>query len=192
MSDLAWRRRWVPSCGASSRGARERDGFTLIEFVSGSALLLVVIAGFLYLYVTEQALNEHAVNLSWAAADADRVMEQLRSQNFPGTCAGINTNPPVGADWDAWLADVSAAGGGGKNVPVTTGSQERVVLSVPAPAADPRPVVVSVCWRHRDRTIGECNWDPATQTLTENPGMSGDPNVTSSPAMLATLLTCRE
>jgi hypothetical protein len=61
---------------------------------------------------------------------------------------------------------------------------------------DPMRVTVAVCWRHRNRTIGECNFNSVTNVLS-----AGDPSggsgphkvngVVESPAMLTTLITCR-
>jgi hypothetical protein len=90
--------------------------------------------------------------------------------------------PPAGfAGWDAWLADPSAAGGGGKSIQPNPAANELVVVSTQGVV--PLTVVVAVCWRHRERVIGECTWNGAA--LAANPG------VTESPAMLSTVMMCR-
>jgi type II secretory pathway pseudopilin PulG len=52
---------------------------------------------------------------------------------------------------------------------------------------DPLQVTVAVCWRHRNRVIGECAWDGAALSAND---ADGD-GVIESPAMLTTLVTCR-
>lgn len=159
-------------------------GLSLAELLAGAAILAVAIAAMLETIVWQMTLNEHARNLSWANNDATRVMEQLREQNSEGVCLGApNVAAPAGFnDWDAWLADAQA-GGGGRSIP---GNERLVVTPL---GMDPVRVTVAVCWRHRGRTIGECTWDGAT--LTANPAAGGDLLVTESPAMLSTSITCR-
>ena len=174
--------------GTPGRGrSRCAGGMTLVELLIGVVILLVV-TGALFGAVTQQTtLNEHSRNMSWAMLDADRIMERLRQLNTGcATPTALASGLPAAecggaacASWDAWLA----AGGGGKNMP------ELMVVSTPTPGTDPLSVTVAVCWRHRDRTIGECNWNGAV--LTANPGAGGNPNVTESPAMLSTMITCR-
>ena len=58
---------------------------------------------------------------------------------------------------------------------------------------DPLRVTVAVCWRHRNRIIGECAPNGAALQAADNGG-SGVHNITGvieSPAMLTTLITCR-
>ena len=52
---------------------------------------------------------------------------------------------------------------------------------------DPLRITVSVCWRHRARTIGECSWNGGGLLAND---ANGD-GVIESPAMLTTLVTCR-
>ena len=76
------------------------------------------------------------------------------------------------------------------------GSDEwKVVTSQSQPSHDPLRVTVAVCWRHRERTVGECTWNAGASTLA--PCAAGcTPNtnarVIESPAMLTTLITCRQ
>jgi hypothetical protein len=52
---------------------------------------------------------------------------------------------------------------------------------------EPLQVTVAVCWRHRNRVIGECAWDGVALSAND---ADGD-GVIESPAMLTTLVTCR-
>ncbi|MBI3321082.1 MAG: type II secretion system protein [Candidatus Omnitrophica bacterium] len=157
-----------------SRGRCE--GMTLVEVALGAVTLAIVLAAILGAYVGQVALNEHSRNLSLAIQDANRVMDQIRQQNSP--CAAPpapDLNPPGGGTWDAWLA----AGGGGKSRPPNLELVQR--SSTPGP---PIQVTVAVCWRDRNRTVGECSWNGVNLTA-NNPAIN-------SPAKLTTLITCRQ
>ena len=169
-------------------------GLTLVEIVLGAAILAATIAALLQMFVGQVVLAEHYRNLSWAINDADRVVEELRKQHSGSTCLTPGVTPPTGfASWDAWLSDTSS-GGGGKSIQPNPATNELVVVSPsvtpPAPVPDPLTLTVAVCWRHRNRTVGECTWNGTA--LVANPGAGGDPAVTESPVMFTTAMTCRE
>jgi len=171
---------------------RRRDhaatGLTLVELVVGVAFMLIAIAAMLGAFWTQMTLNEHARNRAWAANDASRVMERMRQQNTGAACATPSFQAPAGfASWDAWLADTTANGGGGKSVQPNPAVNELVVVT--PQGVDPVTVTVAVCWRNRGRTWGECSWGGVS--LSPNPGAGGDALITESPVMLSTLMTCR-
>lgn len=154
----------------------------------GAAMLAMAIVTLLGTFLGQLTLNEHARHLAWATNDASRVMEQLRRQNSGASCAAPSATPPAGfASWDAWLADTTANGGSGKSLQPNPAVNELVVVT--SSGTDPLTVTVAVCWRHRNRTLGECTWNGAA--LAANPGAGGNPQVTESPAMLMTFMTCR-
>jgi len=155
-------------------------GFTLIEVLLAGMVLVIAIGAILGAYVSQVTLNEHARNLSLAMNDATRVMEQIRQQNSP--CVGALPTADMAGGWDAWLE-----ANGGKSVWPTSPQLEHVRLT-PGGVPNPLQVTVAVCWRHRSRTIGECQWTGAAFTDTEVG--DGDGTV-ESPAMLTTLVTCR-
>lgn len=179
---------WSPGVSSSKRrGAGER-GLTLVELVVGVAFMLIAISAMLGAFWTQMSLNEHARNRAWAANDASRVMERVRQQNTGAACAVPNLSAPAGfASWDAWLADTTANGGGGKSVQPNGAVNELVVVT--PTGTDPVTVTVAVCWRSRERTLGECTWSGAA--LSANPGAGGNLAITESPVMLSTLMTCR-
>ncbi|MBI1992395.1 MAG: hypothetical protein HYY90_00495 [Candidatus Omnitrophica bacterium] len=161
-------------------------GLTLMELLIGALLLAVGIVTLLETFVRQQTLNEHARNLSWAMNDATRVMEEIRQQNSGDACAVPSLTPPAGfASWNAWLADASVNGGGGKSVQPNPATEELIVPS--GSGTDPISLTVAVCWRHRGRVIGECRWDGAQLVPNDADGNG----VITSPAALSTLLTCR-
>lgn len=163
----------------------ERRGLTLVELLVGALVLSVAIVALLGAFLGQLTLSEHARRLAWAGNDASRVLEQVRRQNSGGACTTPSATPPAGfGSWDAWLADATAAGGGGKSI--QPAADELVVVT--RVGANPLTVTVAVCWRHRNRILGECTGAGA---LAQNPGAGGDPLVTESPAMLSTLITCR-
>src|SRR3989338_8878339 len=179
---------------------RSRGGFTLAEVVLGAMALSVAIAAILGAYIGQLTLNEHARNLSVAIQDANRVIEKIRQQNTP--CAGGTSAPTalppapytLVTEWDAWLQ----AAGGGKSIQPTPNVNELVVLTAQnrdgtplAANANPIRVTAAVCWRHRNRTIGECDWNGTNLVANELLNMPTDTTAIDSPAMLTTLVTCR-
>ena len=172
-----------------SRSARRiRAGLTLIELILGASFLVIAMTGLLQAFMSQTSLNEYSRCLSWTVADAERVMERIRLQNTGGGCATPSLAAPAGfASWDAWLASIAANGGGGKSIQPNPAVNELIVLS--ASGSDPIRVSVAVCWRNRNRTLGECTWNG--MALAANPAAGGDPTVTESPAMLSTLVGCR-
>lgn len=178
-------------------------GFTLIEFLLGGLVLAIAITAILGAYIGQVTLNEHARNLSLAIQDANRVIEQMRQDTSSGC-----TSPPTlvapapggaGAGltngWNAWInASKSLQPDPTNNELVVVTCQASAggnALDCDTPLTDPVRVTVAVCWRHRNRIIGECTALGAA--LQPNPGAAGgaDAQVTESPAMLTTLVTCR-
>src|SRR3989338_8388413 len=182
-------------------------GFTLAEVLLGAMALSVAIAAILGAYIGQLTLNEHARNLSVAIQDANRVIERIRQQNTP--CVGSTAPtalPPVPYNtavnrWDEWLADTTATGGGGKSIQPLPNVNELVVLTaqnragtatwVAGSGENQIRVTAAVCWRHRARTIGECDWNGANLVENELLNMPTDTTAIDSPAMLTTLVTCR-
>jgi len=184
---------------------RRSRGFTLIEVILGALTLAIAAAALLGAFLGQITLNEHARNLSLAIHDANRVLEQIREDNV--ACASnVPTIDSGAGSWDAWL------NGQGKSLPsVNVNAEERVFVTCqnrggtsycglnqtgtgewhakPATSQlDPVRVTVAVCWRHRQRTLGECTWNGTS--LSANAG-GGNATVLESPAMLTTLVTCR-
>ena len=170
-----------------ARVRRSEAGLTLVEMVSGAAVLAMAIVSVLMAFLSQTALNEHSRNLYLATNDASRVLEQLQQQNGAGVCTVINVAAPVGyASWDAWLGAVG--GGGGKSVPPNPATEELIVVTPAVPTgADPLEVTVSTCWRHRQRILGECTWNGAQLTASDLDGNG----IITSPATLSTFVTCR-
>ena len=163
-------------------------GLTFVELMIGGTLLTIAIVALLRAFLGQLAVNEHARNRAWTTNDASRVLEQLRRENSGGTCTAPSVSPPTGfASWDAWLADATANGGGGKSVQPNPSANELVVVTTSG--TDPLQITVAICWRERNRTVGECTWNGAA--LSPNPGAGGNPALTESPAMLSTAMTCR-
>ena len=175
-------------------GARHgQAGLTLIEMFSGVAVLTMASVSVLMAFLSQTALNEHSRNLYLASNDASRVLEQLQQQNGAGECVAIDVDPPDDADgnpfasWDAWLGGTLANnGGGGKSVPPNPATEELVMITAPA-GTDPIEVTIAICWRHRQRILGECTWDGMQLTASDLDGNG----VLTSPATLSTFVTCR-
>ena len=157
------------------------QGFSLIELLSGLALLMLVTLALFSAYLGQTTLNEHSRNQSWAVFDAMRVLEEIQRQNSQGVCTTIDVNPPAGFTWDTWLQGP----GGGKSIPPNPAVEELIAFNPPQ-GMDPVQVNIAVCWRHRGRVIGECTWNGAQLT----PDANGD-GITTSPVALTTMITCR-
>jgi len=181
--------------------SKDQRGFTLAELLIGATMLAIAIAALLGAFLGQTILNEHARNLTWAINDANRVMERLRQQNTGAGCTtpswtapnecdpgGISACVDTDADasrttaWDDWLSDTV---GGGKSIQPDPLTNELVVVT--ATGTDPIQLTVAVCWRHRNRVIGECTWNGAALAAND---ADGD-GVIDSLAMLSTVMTCR-
>jgi type II secretory pathway pseudopilin PulG len=186
-------------------------GFTLVEVVLGAVTLALVASAVLGAYVSQVTLNEHARSLSVAVQDANRVIEQIRQNNIG--CGSPSIVPNGAASWNVWMN----AGGAGapKSLVSDPDINELIVVTcqshtnpvLPCGDADqvgtgewlgdpgfdsdydPLRVSVAVCWRSRNRVIGECAWDGAA--LTPNDAGGDNDGIVESPAMLTTLVTCR-
>jgi type II secretory pathway pseudopilin PulG len=168
----------------------------------GVAILAMAATAFLGAFLGQMVLAEHARNLTWAVNDATRVMEQLRLQNTSPNCTAVPSTVmlttcagEVIASWDQWL-QVCALG---KSIQPNPATGELIVVTCQnsagtaacLPTDDPIRVTVSVCWRHRNRTLGECAWDGTTLTSLDGSNGFAANGVIESPATLATLMTCR-
>lgn len=174
---------------ANFRRHAER-GFTLVELLIGATILMIGLVIMLAAIVSEVALNEHHRNLSWALNDASRVMERLREQNTGASCTTPSAAAPSGfASWDAWLASSASTGGGGKSLQPSPSTNELVVVT--SSGTNPLTVTVAICWRHRNRTVGECAWNGSALSADETIVMLNDTSAIDSPAMLSTVMTCR-
>ena len=190
-------------------------GMTLIELVLGALTLVVAIAAILGAYLGQLTLNEHARNISLAVHDANRVIEQMRQENTPCTViTAPQSKPEINPafappnNWNAWVtANGPSLGTTPELVVVTcqdpdggtaitdycgTAGQAQVGADewrtqAAATTFDPLRVTVSVCWRHRERVIGECAWNGAALSANDTDA----DGVIESPAMLTTLVTCR-
>lgn len=181
-----------PPASRSARSAHwDRASFTLVELLVGAVMLIMILSSLLVAFQGQAVLNEHHRNRSWAVNDASRVMERIRRLNIgcatptvaqPAECGGAC------ASWDAWVA--AAAGGGGKSFQPNPGN-ERVVVSNPNPGGDPLQVTVAACWRHRNRTIGECSFAGGVLTAADGANGYAFNGIIESPAMLSTVMTCR-
>ncbi|MBI4342169.1 MAG: hypothetical protein HY599_02240 [Candidatus Omnitrophica bacterium] len=198
---------------ADRRGPAHAQGLTLVEVVLGVLTLAIIAAAILGAYIGQVTLNEHARNLSFAIQDVSRVIEQIRRENVG--CTTPEVVPAGATSWNAWLEAQAPA----KTIPVPA-AQERIVVTCShrnGPASglcgsgnqvgagewtsaagttnlNPLAITVAVCWRQRNRTIGECTFNAGTGALTPVDGSNG-PNdvagVIESPAMVTTLVTCR-
>lgn len=196
--------RWSPTLRlrVDARSRTRREGFTLPEVLIGVAILAIATTAFLGAFLGQTLLAEHARNLTWAINDANRVMEQLRLQNtspnctvLPSTAILTTCGGQAVTTWDQWLQLCAL----GKSIQPNPSTEELIAVSCQNEAGtaactaadDPIRVTVAVCWRHRSRTLGECAWDGAALSSADGSNGFAANGVIESPAMLATLMTCR-
>ena len=197
----------------------DQHGVTLVEAVFASLTLLVAFTALLGVILGQMTMNEHARNLTLAVHDANRVLEQIRQDNVSCTTPEVNPTNLSGAptSWDAWLqAQGKSLSALNEQILVTCLRQNPSAPPVnpgdycgmggtaqigsgewrvnPGTTSfDPIQLTVSVCWRHRGRVLGECQWNGAA-LLPADGGGSGPSSLTGiieSPASLTTLVTCR-
>lgn len=182
------------------------QGFTLVELLIGVTILVIGVVAMLGAVVSQVTLNEQARNLSWALNDANRVMERIRQRNSGAGCATPSVAPPNECDpnginvcvdtdanasrttaWDDWLND---SVGGGKSIRPNPTTNELIVVTTSG--TDPLTITVAVCWRHRNRVLGECGSPGGVLTADETLVVANDTAAIDSPAMLSTVMTCRK
>lgn len=197
---------------------KSSQGVTLIELLLAAMTLAIAITALLGAFLGQWTLKEHANNLSLAILDGNRVIEQIRQDNL--NCSTPDIDPSDLAEsptsWNAWLETQDP----GKSIPNSNvNAGEEIVITcrsrdglsycptggavpqvgtgewVSDPGAitfNPIQVTVSVCWRHRNRTIGECTWNGTALIAADGGNGPNDfSGVIESPASLTTLVTCR-
>lgn len=99
----------------NSRTHQPPNGFTLIEMMMGTSILVIVIVALVGGFLGQSFLNANARNLTAAMNDATRVMEQIRLQNsmdrepcksnggFPTVVPVDAAGNQIAATWDQWL-----------------------------------------------------------------------------------------
>ena len=140
---------------AIAKHARLRDGFTLIEVMLCSAILVVATTASLQIYLQTSMLVEHSKEKTVAVSHQKMIMEEIRSWKTL-TDDDIITCKSYTSGWNGWLANEVGTG-----VPSTDPSQNYFSLtgllddeSVSVSSEDwvkdfttsPRRVVVKVSW----------------------------------------------
>ena len=87
-------------------------GFTLIEIMLGTSVMVIVLVALLGSFFGQSTLNQNSRNMLAAMNDATRIMEQIRQQNVG--CSAPSARPPSQENWNGWL--LSQGGGGGKSI----------------------------------------------------------------------------
>ncbi len=119
--------------GKTGGGCRHRRGFSLLELLIGSSLLLITIAGVLMSYLRCIELAEISRNSSSALQTARSKMEQVKATPFDQIVANFNN-----ITFD--IANLNAKG----------------VSYVDSSNPDLLKVTISVCWKQRNgRLFGE-------------------------------------
>src|SRR3989338_4691942 len=113
-------------------------GFTLIEIMLGTSIMVIVLVAMLGSFLGQSTLNQNSRNMMAAMNDATRVMEQIRQQNSTSVAdswcatAGLpSAAPPINPStnqayvrWDDWLRAQNL----GKSIQLPSGSSRDVEL----------------------------------------------------------------
>ena len=115
-----------------------KTGFTLVELLIATAVLLVAITGLLIAFRSPAVLNEMARDTTIATQDASRIIEQMRVTPF----ANIQTT-----NWDTW-----ATNNGAKNLLPTSDTNEQVVVTYTTLDSSLLEVKIQINWTRRSRS----------------------------------------
>lgn len=144
-------------------------GFTLIEVMIATAILVIVVCGILATYISCLELISLSKNLTFAVNASQRKIEEIRDYNFSLIYTDYNNQ--------TFSVDEIAPG------------DSRGVIYVDNSNPDLLKLTIAVCWRQRaNRIIGEdLNLDGIL-----NPGedLNGN-NMIDSPVQLVTLVAQR-
>jgi type II secretory pathway pseudopilin PulG len=155
--------------------SRKVRGFTLLELMLASTMLIVAVCGLLASYVTCFDLIETAKNMTLATNAIQFKLEEIRDYDFG----------EIAAEYDNTTFTVSGFANG----------QAIGAVAVENITADLLRVTVSVCWRQRgNRIIGEDNGRGGGIALSGHPEGTEDRDadgIVDSPAMISTLMIKR-
>ena len=117
----------------------KKSGFTLLELMIGSAVLVLALVGLIGAYIGCFSLNESARNLTVAMNDAQCTMEEIRDRNV--------TSNITQEDWAAWAATDPPEGGG-----CNTLDSESINVTYPSGTGiDPLEILITVNWTEKGR-----------------------------------------
>ena len=146
----------------------DKTGFTLLELIIGSVILVVAIVGLLAAFGNCFTINEGARNLTIAMNNAQGKIEEIRNLTFDQVAAQDGANFEI-----IELPDNDSEG----IVEINTNNPNLLT------------VTITVCWRQKGgRIFGEdTNLNGALDTGEDTNGN----NVLDSPAQLVTLIASR-
>lgn len=128
-------------------------GFTLSELLLAAAILVLVLAGLLLLFLNCLVLNEANRNLTVATSHAQYIMEQIKDTDFSDAETRINTG-----DWDLDTSEIQSS-----PYNFTALNGEAIDASV-TQSGNPLGVSVTVQWNER----GQRSRSATLETLIAN------------------------
>lgn len=150
---------------------KKKNGFTLLELMIASAVIIVVLVGLLSTYVVCLELNETTRNTNLALNSAQRVLEEIRSVTFSGVASTYN----------------------GYNFSVSGMQANESLGRVYVDNTNPNllDIKIGVCWRQRgSKIIGECRVSGGSLIFDPTSDINGN-NLLDSPVQLSTLMAQR-
>lgn len=112
----------------------KKKGFTLLELICATAILVTALVGLLGSYSGCFNLVQSSANTSIAINETQRIMEEMRKRNLRANI--------VNEDWQAWVASEGC----------NCLNNESIDVSYPdGSAADPLQILVRVNWTEKGR-----------------------------------------
>lgn len=110
-----------------------KNGFTLLELLVTSSILVVILVGTLLLFINSAFLLESSKNTIIALNHAQTVLEEVRK------VSSSSLNNVVSVNWPTWAA----------NNGLNTLKEENIQVSIVNPSADPLDITVTLNWKDR-------------------------------------------
>ncbi|HAJ57806.1 MAG TPA: hypothetical protein DCL35_08635 [Candidatus Omnitrophica bacterium] len=150
---------------------KNNKGFTLLELMIASAVIIVALAGLLSTYVACLELNETTKNTNLALNSAQKVLEEIRSSTFSGIASAYN-----GYNFSVSGIEVNESLG---------------FVYIDDTDASLLNITIGVCWRQRGaKIIGECR-DSGGSLVFDSTSDANSNGILDSPVQFSTLMAQR-
>lgn len=126
----------------TTKTAKRKAGFTLLELVIAAAVLTVAVLSIAFNVLNLSDMSELSREKLVATADAARVLETMR-ETANSSLATLKTT-----DWSAWAAANVINAKASNELQLR---QETIAATFPNPNTNPIQVVLTLSWLHKQR-----------------------------------------